>query len=82
MALASTVRIAVSPGFTETGETEQLGWGLGPLTEHASEMVPANPPCASKVTASVAALPRLTLRFAEAGVIAKSETRLNVAVTD
>jgi hypothetical protein len=81
-AVALTVRVAVSPGFTDRGETEQLGIGAAPLTEHDNEMAPANPPCAAKVRASVTRLPRLTLRLVEAGVMEKSAARLNVAVTD
>jgi hypothetical protein len=42
--LAFTVRVAVSPEFTESGETEQPGIGAGPLTEHDNEIAPWNPP--------------------------------------
>lgn len=80
--VAFTVSVAVSPGFTETGESEQLGIGAGPLTEQDSEMVPAKLPCAANVSASVTRLPRFTARLVDAGVIEKSETGLNAAVTD
>ena len=80
--LASTVSVAAFPVLTETGETLQFGLGSGPVTVQASEIVPENPPCAANVRASVARLPRFTVKVDEAAVIAKSEARLNVAFTD
>ena len=79
---AFTVSVAVSPEFTDRGETEQLGSGVGPLTEHDNEIAPWNPPCAVNVSTSVARLPRFMLRLVEAGVIEKSKRGLNVADTD
>jgi hypothetical protein len=80
-AAAFTVSVALVPGGTDTGEMPHVGMGEGPLTEQASAMLPENPLCTPIVSTSLAWLPRLTVRFCEAGLSVKSGRMLNVAVT-
>jgi len=50
---AFTVSVAVFPGVTDPGEMPHVGVGIGPLTEHASAIVPEKPPCAGNVKTSL-----------------------------
>src|SRR5690242_20528753 len=44
-AAALIVSVAFAPGVTDAGEMPHVGIGAGPATEHASAIVPVNPPC-------------------------------------
>ena len=52
-AAAFTVSVALVPGVTDAGEMPHVGMGTGPLTEHASAIVPEKRPCAGNVKASL-----------------------------
>jgi hypothetical protein len=62
-----------------------VGLGEVPLTEQFSSIVPAKPPCAVNVNASLTCPPRFRLRLDVAGVTEKSPIELfevNEAVND
>ena len=60
------------PGVAELGERPHVGIGVGPITEHVSEIVPENPPCGENVITSLVCPPRFRVRFPIGACIVKS----------
>jgi hypothetical protein len=74
--------VALLPGATEDGETEQVGIGAEPTTVQASWTFPEKPCCAVIDRESLPVPPRLTIKLLDARVIEKSGGGLKVAVMD
>lgn len=79
---AVIVSVALPPALTVEGAIVHEAIGAGPVTEHPSEIVPENPPCAPKVRTSAVWAPALSERLDCAGLTVKSGGNANVAVIE
>ena len=71
----------MAPGGILEGESEHVGIGADPITEHASCMEEENPPCSEIEITSFTVFPAAAVSDAAAGLSEKSGARLKAAVT-